>query len=770
MQGVNARRGPGGRARATQRAVAAAAALVLALLGAPLLLGYVTIELDAGRLDVGALCAMDAQRDAGHGLWLSTFLGLGAPLFGWHYSGLFYPPRWIAWLFSPMVGASVAGALHLVTAAASTTWLARTFRMRPATSVAVGALFALSGTCLDLLSKAEFKAGAAWLPLVWAGARTALGMRGRAVGVGAVAVGGALLLFGGEPQAFGLALALVGAECAVFIFRHRAERRRLPPVLLAAAGALAAGLVLWLPALAEAALTPRGAPLAEGEVFRWSLGPEGALSFVWPGAFTRVGAPGLTLHQWVAQDLAAHVPWNNRAYFGLLPMALVVLSARTKRARIALVVGVVGLVAALGDRTPVMPLLVELIEPLGRFRYPAKYLLVTTLACALAAGLGVEQLRRSRAARRQLLVFLGLILATNGIATLALAGAADSIDASARALAAGPVVAGPALSSVVIGSALQAAAAPLVALLLLWRAPRHAPWLAALVVLDLAVAAPSHVRWTEHAGLPPSPADSLSAPASATPAEVDVLCTTPAVSALEVVDEEGRVHHDKDPVFLWGVPDAHACRRVSSGWSYSAPLVSRTAHKLRDGVVKGSAAAARALGCTHVVKLVDGEPRLLALRDALPPVFVVEGPVWTEEARLMQDIPDARSAAEILRHIDDPRDAVSAKTPLPDGRGVAVAERRWLVRDEAELELSGEGGAVVGLRSAYWLGWSAHQGGRALPVVRAGYGMVAAIVDDVRAGPVTFRYRPPRLGLGAGLSLLGLLLAAAAIWLARRRK
>ena len=65
--------------------------------------------------------------------------------------------------------------------------------------------------------------------------------------------------------------------------------------------------------------------------------------------------------------------------------------------------------------------------------------------------------------------------------------------------------------------------------------------------------------------------------------------------------------------------------------------------------------------------------------------------------------------------------------------------------------LGAGGGALVGFRSAFLVGWQARQDGAGLPVLRVSGQHLAALVNDVPRGPIQFRYRSPHFGVSVAL-------------------
>ncbi len=108
---------------------------------------------------------------------------------------------------------------------------------------------------------------------------------------------------------------------------------------------------------------------------------------------------------------------------------------------------------------------------------------------------------------------------------------------------------------------------------------------------------------------------------------------------------------------------------------------------------------------------------------------------------------------------------------LPAGDGVREADVTWHRATRGTLTARGTGGAVLVLRRPWWPGWTARQRGLPLPTLRAAGVQLAVVVADVNAGPVALEYRAWGLGVGAGLSALGLAgLGALTLALSRRRR
>lgn len=761
-------------------AASVAGLAALALLGLPLLFGQYYFGLDLTQANLGVRCAI-RNLVAGEGqLWLSPLLGNGAPLLLRPEAGLFYPLRWLT-LWLPLdAGASLEAILHLALAAAGACWLGRTFGLRPATAVAAGLLTALSGTFLDLLLHTSVYAiGAAWLPFAWAAARRALhpGRRPGAPVIAGIAL--ALLLLGGESQSFGIALVIAASETGLRLLRagRRALGRVVPLALALASGALV-GCALWVGYWVEARLSVRGGPLELEEVVRWSFEPALWPALLLPGRLFSEPLPHASLWLLAQRGSFADTVWNPSPYLGPLLLAALIAGFWQRRTRLAAVVASGGLLLALGDSTPLLGWLTELLPPLAFFRYPQKFLVVTTLAAVIVAVGGMARLQRQRTRWRRFAVAGSALIAGCLLAALAVTVWRGAIDALTSDLTVDmPAVHWPSLAALLRWSLVRALAPLALALLVgaLWprwrRWRRWLPWLPWIAVADLALAGAGAVHLGPALAELPSP---LAALADDGPTLPPLLC----VAAEPEPDPAAA-----DATSYWQLlalrrqqlsSELQACSGLGNANPYMA-LQTSANRLLQAALLLGHRSAARALGCTHVidagVDAGDGavQPLVERIESPIPLAFVAAQPqLARSEVELLGRVFRTRSAEQALAVVDDPLHRLSRQAELPTGTEVEVASLDWPRRDRAAVELAGSGGAVVGLRTSFQVGWHARQAGRELPVIRASGQHLAAIVDEAAAGPITFEYRPPRFGLSCALAALGVGGLVALAWWRRR--
>ncbi|MBN2359769.1 MAG: hypothetical protein JXR83_09970, partial [Deltaproteobacteria bacterium] len=584
----------------------------------------------------------------------------------------------------------------------------------------------------------------------------------------------AAILLGGELQSFCAALAIVGAEIAIRLWRHRrrALGRCLRQALALLAGALA-GNGPWLGFLAEERLTQRFGPLDLAQAAHWSFEPALWPALLLPGRLFSVPLPHTSLWLMAQRGPLADTAWNPAPYLGLLLFAALATACWQRGTRLAAVCAGTGLLLALGDTTPLFSSLVALLPPLALFRYPAKYLVVTTLACCVVAMVGLQRLRRRPAAWRRFMIAGLVLLAGGALAALAVTVWRDALDTLTRDLGDhAPAFDWPPLAALLRWSLLRALLPLAAALLLgaLWRSGRR--WLPWIAVADLMLAGLGAVQLGPPLARLDSPLEALG---TGRDRPATVLCVAdepePDPTAVGATSNWALLALRRQ----YGSVELQACGGLSNACGYGT-LQSSANRLLQAAMMLGHASAARALGCTHVITGGSGDgqgpghPTVVAVDSPIPTAFVARSPrLVASDEELLWRIYATTSAAQALAVVDDPLRRISRLVDLPPGDSVEIDSADWPTRDRATLRLRGSGGAVVGLRTSFQVGWQAHQAGRALPVIRTSGQHVAAVVDDARAGPIELEYRSPLLAAGCALSPLGALgLAGLALWRPRR--
>ena len=754
------------RSTRTQLLVTLGVALAASL---PLLFGDRYGGLDHSLVLLGMQCAV---RDVWvEGLALDSALGGGSPLLADPQSGIFYPITWLLFPLEAELAASTYVAIHLAFTAATAYGLGRAFGLSERLCGAFAIAFVCSGTVLNLVQHGSFLVAAAWLPLVWAGAREAVEQPRAGAGV-KIAAGLGLLLLGGELQAFGLAAAIVLLETLRGLVRERDARGRLLKRSLAYLGlGLLIGAPQLLPTLALGDAAARSGGVDASVATAWSLGLPEAFGMFWPGIVAERTTSGATLLSLWSGDPLARSPWNPTPYLGLSIVALGLCGLFNRKTRWAASIGLFCAVLSLGRHTPLFGALAAVLPPLSFFRYPAKYFLAATLALSLAAFCTLEEHNDNKRSLGAVAALVVLSLAV----LIGVVSQSAAIDTAAAALNAGiPTLPGtrPAFTELLLGRAVHATGFGLLVCLALWKRTR---WVPALIALDLMLAVPFHLSTMR-------PLLETEAPrALVGNAQDTLICvdpTTPPVR-LDTADRDWGLAGTAIPQWISRKPNLQQCGGPATPQHYIASATAETVALARVslGEPRTQWAAAVALGCTHLsthqpvstdwgVPIADGTPDglaapLYALTDRRPEV------VGLHRAQLH---PDGQSAVQaslngknpfaIAGHLDDPSGDL---TQLPQLSDAISAQVQWDHVTSGTIALRGEGATVVVLRRPWWPGFEAVQDGVKLGVARSAGVALAVIVDDAAAGPVALRYRAPGVPGGLGMGAIGLI-GLLALW------
>lgn len=779
-----------GLTRADAAWLLALALLAVPLFYGPLLRGEVLYRRDLNMLWVPQIESfVRAVAEGSLPLW-DPYRAFGQPLLADPRAEIAYPPTWLNLVMRPGTYLTCYVVGHIVLAAAG---VYRWMRLRGASRLAAavaGAAWETSGPLLSHGNFGHMLAAAAWMPWIFAEADRCLETPGLRGVVRLAAVTAAQLLAGSPDITMLTGLGLL----ALILPRLVAPGglRRLGR--LAGAGALAASVsaLQWLPMLEVVRHGVRSS-IGGSERTLWSVSPARLAEVVVPLWWNSV-----RLNQAVsAAVLDSLEPFMLSIYLGAPVLALAMLGAWRGARPLAptlTAAALTGLLFSLGPHTPFHALIIAM-TPLRLVRYPSKAMLLTALAVAMLAGLGLDALHTRR---RAALVPFGLLLA---------------FCVSARALVSrvewwGPRLLAPEAAA---GEWARAAAAnthavdaTLVLLALAAGAACFAPRAAALVVVALASVA--DLAWRHHDLNPSAPAalftmrpealDRLpggrsarvysydygqatpSQKARGMPESPYVLARAPSGWPLPAAAVLG-VHEALTPptAARWGLYGSYDLDTVG----FFTPAQTRLVERLRD--VEDSPAHLRLLQ-------LGGVDAVIALRPAgwwaaLVPVAQVEG-AFRDPIRIFgvpgtlprtyavsgaRIVPDDEGA---LRTLVDPgfdpaREVVlDAGLPAPvqpDFSSTAqVVEQR---SDRVTIAAFTSGPGLLVLLGASDPGWRATVDGRAVPVRRANTVFRAV---DLPAGThrVVFSYRPLTVAAGALTSALGTVVLAGLAWSRRR--
>jgi hypothetical protein len=408
-----------------------------------------------------------------------------------------------------------------------------------------------------------------------------------------------------------------------------------------------------------------------------------------------------------------------------------------------------------------MRLAYDWVAPLKNFRYPAKYFLMADLAFCVLAFRSLQDLSEGQgftALRRGTLASIVVLIGVAFSSLLAFEPSSFFHPIGILLLTAG----------------------------IAWFRPRWTGGLAALLLLDLLLVAPSQVDFGRSYSDAPAPAGQ----AAFRGYEKSVYCYANDLVVFDL-PLEGRPLSESYHLGAQalGLPTLNACNDLVAGTPYSI-LVTTAQQEYKGGVDVGNAGAIRALGCTHFVtwrkpgpiaeerlgmpdiyeralKSLSGPkpevPAIYRIVDPVPAAFIARNPVRLSNVmELLPAIDRSRNSAEVVRWVET---RTSDNAPLPAGMDASEPKVEWHGDARATITVSGKGGAIVGLRTRHAQGWTAHQGGHELPIVRVAGVMLGAWSDEVSAGPIELRYFPPRLWESLVASLLAILLIAVLVGL-----
>ncbi len=735
--------------------------------------------------------------------------GVGQPLAAGTLSGTWYPPNWLGWLLSPdrAAGWLAAGRLAL---AGLGMWLFLRARGLPLGARLVGALaFQAGGFALVNLHYGMKLDAALWLPWsLWA----IEGMRaGRRAAPLALCLSTALsFLAGFPPIAIFCALAAAAWAAARWLVHDTRGGRGsmlVRPLAFIGLGVLAAGVQL-LPTFELSRLSTRG-PRSAAELAAEAPPPAALATLVAPQLFGSQQEDVFPPHEPVAWWLTSAsdaeraercTPLEWSFYAGVAAVALSVaglLSRRRERWIPAL--GLLACVAfALG--WPGARLLYQV--PGLNLGAPTRVLAVAWALWPWLAALGAEALLEGRArARRAALAFLVLALAPGAWLGLAIEPGAWAADVEVllaerhgctleevRALVSpeGALAAGERL--VVVGRALLASAlAAGIAVLALDRLRRRgARPLALLAPLLAVLLAEGALQGAPHAGAREL-GDLTLIPPSRAMQEVCDAANRGRVLRLDASESGvGEVLHLARPNLprLYRTADltpytAYPSRRLVELMEALDP-----ASRYRSGVSRLSSVELLGhplldlLRVSAVLSLRAVEHPRLELRHADPPFHVYDRSGALPPARLVETgiaTPTDRAAIGLLAQgAIDPTEATVlapgvAARRAPGGSGEAAELKfRWVDYHRFDVEVTGGRGGWLVFHGASHPGWKATVDGRDATFVRTDH-VYRALWLEPGDRVVRTKYEPWSLRIGAGCTLLGLILGIGLVLRAGRR-
>ena len=308
---------------------------------------------------------------------------------------LFYlalPLKWSLGMFS---------LLHLWWAGFGMYFLARRWTGSNFAAAFAGIAFAFNGFTLNLIMWPSHIASFSWLPwvilaieLAWREGRRKIILAG---------IVGTLQMLAGGPETIFLTWLIASALWLQQFICAEAPRAKMLwrfPLVVALVVALSATQLL--PFLDLVAHAQRATGYTD---LRWSMPGFGLTNFLVPMAF------GSTVTEGIFFQHGQY--WTSSYYLGLGTLWLALLAAiclRERRVWLLASVAGIGLLCALGENTPLYPLVRKLIPQLSFITYPVKFVMVVVFAAPLLAAFALANLEKIQKKILPLgLAFLALI-------------------------------------------------------------------------------------------------------------------------------------------------------------------------------------------------------------------------------------------------------------------------------------------------------------------------------------------------------------------------
>jgi len=268
-----------------------------------------------------------------------------------------------------------------------------------------GTVFSFNGFTLNLLMWPSHLATFAWMPWVVLAVEIAWREGGRKIFLAAIV--GALQMLAGGPEIIFLTWVLLFALwIQQFVIGEPPRKRMFWRFPLVISLVIAISAVQLLPFLDLAAHSQRESGYAD---LRWSMPGWGLVNFLVPMAFGHLGGGGVFFQY--------DQSWTSSYYLGIGALWLALLAlwkAPHRRIWLLGVVAIVALIFALGENTPVLPIIRKIVPQLSFITYPIKYILLAVFVAPLLAAFALANLqalkRRIAIIGTILFLFLAVIL------------------------------------------------------------------------------------------------------------------------------------------------------------------------------------------------------------------------------------------------------------------------------------------------------------------------------------------------------------------------
>ncbi|MFO0907722.1 MAG: hypothetical protein U0794_05070 [Isosphaeraceae bacterium] len=377
--------------------------------------GAMPVGGDVTQFSIGLMACLSRSL-ASHRLpYWNDLWGYGFPGIGESQMGVYYPPHWLLYGLLPVEAAYTASLVgHTLWGSLGTWWAARKMGASPTGAALSGFAWSTSGFFLIHISHQWGTTTGCWLPWAWGLTWVTLTNTRRIRPALLLALVLCVQLLPGHFQlAFITQVGVVALALNQLVTRSGQGR----PEIAGTAHVLAAWLGSFALAAAQIIPTLRLARLAASDrdfeyLSGFAVTPVHLLTWLAPGLFER--SP---LWRPIVWDPFHTSPEEYLGYIGLVPLllALIRIGSGWKQsgpARALLVTGLVCLALSLGPYLPGFRLFCRL-PGFSFFRAPARWMIGTSLALAILAGLGfdilVDQKDAGRAIRRFVLLTCALV-------------------------------------------------------------------------------------------------------------------------------------------------------------------------------------------------------------------------------------------------------------------------------------------------------------------------------------------------------------------------
>ncbi|MCP4713603.1 MAG: YfhO family protein [Deltaproteobacteria bacterium] len=382
---------------------AAFAALLFIYFDAVLLLGNIFAERDMAVFFYPYIDLwVNSLRQGELPLW-NPYIMCGEPLLAAVQPGPLYPPNLLYLLFSVATGFNLGIVLHFFLAGAGMFMLMKETRASDDAAAIAALVFVFGGYLLSVHNVLTTLQSVAWFPLA-----VMLFLRSVQRGSRREAVLCGLVLYcmfsGGGLEIFLMAVAVL-AVLAVVPYLYSSGMccekllRRLGLYLTVLVVFVGVGAVQLLPFLELMQHSIRAGGLSYDEAVIWSFAPANIINFFAPDIFWR--GPDF---YWLDQS------WLKVIYIGFLPLmcsCFFWLETGRRRLLVALFI-VCGIFLCLGKYNPLYAGLYEYLPVLKKIRFPVKFIFVCIFFFCLSAGWGWDYLKQHLESRLTQRVLFGL--------------------------------------------------------------------------------------------------------------------------------------------------------------------------------------------------------------------------------------------------------------------------------------------------------------------------------------------------------------------------